>query len=216
MIWISRDRNPTWSKLNGGYVNFPTAGLKNNWDQCWKHWQDSPSVLLSTPQFPALQGQTESLISRRFALHQPHIHSTLLCHLSESESHSVLSDSLRPHGLYGPWNSPGQNTGVGSGSLLQPIFLTQESNQGLLPWRWILYQLNYQERPEGDPSKNSGWMSWGHVPTLVGHHDGQLPIRSSRLEYARRERCCVDNHTAPSPKDIHVLVLGTATVLCGK
>ena len=25
-----------------------------------------------------------------------------------------MSDSLRPHGLYSPWNSPGQNTGVGS------------------------------------------------------------------------------------------------------
>ena len=29
---------------------------------------------------------------------------------SESESRSVVSDSLRPHGLYSPWNSPGQNT----------------------------------------------------------------------------------------------------------
>ena len=32
----------------------------------------------------------------------------------ESESSSVVSDSLWPHGLYSPWNSPGQNTGVGS------------------------------------------------------------------------------------------------------
>ena len=38
---------------------------------------------------------------------------------SESESHSVLSDSLRPHELYSPWNSPGQNTRVVSLSLLQ-------------------------------------------------------------------------------------------------
>ena len=37
----------------------------------------------------------------------------------ESESHSVVSDSLQPHGLYSPWNSPGQNTGVGSLSLLR-------------------------------------------------------------------------------------------------
>ena len=36
-----------------------------------------------------------------------------------SESHSVVSDSLQPHGLYSPWNSLGQNTGVGSLSLLQ-------------------------------------------------------------------------------------------------
>ena len=45
----------------------------------------------------------------------------------KSESHSVTSDSLQPHGLYSPWNSPGQNTGVGSLSLLQGIFLTQGS-----------------------------------------------------------------------------------------
>ena len=40
-------------------------------------------------------------------------------HESENESDrcSVVSDSLRPHGLYSPWNSPGQNTGVGSLSL---------------------------------------------------------------------------------------------------
>ena len=40
----------------------------------------------------------------------------------ESESHSVMSNSLGSHGLYSPWNSPGQNTGVGSFSLLQGIF----------------------------------------------------------------------------------------------
>ena len=39
-------------------------------------------------------------------------------------SRSVVSDSLRPHRLYSPWNSPGQNTGVGSLSLLQGIFPT--------------------------------------------------------------------------------------------
>ena len=44
---------------------------------------------------------------------------------------SVMSNSLRPHGLYSPWNSPGQNTGVGSLSLLQGIFPTQGSNLGL-------------------------------------------------------------------------------------
>ena len=37
----------------------------------------------------------------------------------ESESRSVVSDSLQPHGLYRPWNSPGQNTVVGSCALLQ-------------------------------------------------------------------------------------------------
>ena len=33
--------------------------------------------------------------------------------IGESESRSVVSHCLQPHGLYSPWNSPGQNTGVG-------------------------------------------------------------------------------------------------------
>ena len=37
-----------------------------------------------------------------------------------------------------------KNTGVGSLSFLQQIFPTQESNQGLVHCRWILYQLSYQ------------------------------------------------------------------------
>ena len=64
--------------------------------------------------------------------------------LSESESHSVLSNFLQPHGLYSPWDSPGQNTEVGSLSLLQGIFPIQGSNPGLLHCRWILYLLSYQ------------------------------------------------------------------------
>ena len=44
---------------------------------------------------------------------------------SEVKNYTVVSDSLRPHGLYSPWTSPSQNNGVGSLSLLQGIFLTQ-------------------------------------------------------------------------------------------
>ena len=65
-----------------------------------------------------------------------------------SESHSVVSNCLWPHGLYSPWNSPGQNIGVGSHSLLQRIFPTQVSNPGLLHCRQILYQLNLQGSPD--------------------------------------------------------------------
>ena len=49
-----------------------------------------------------------------------------------SESHSVMSDPLQPRGLYSPWHSPGQNTGVGTLSLLQGTFPTQGSNRSLL------------------------------------------------------------------------------------
>ena len=66
---------------------------------------------------------------------------------SESESHSVLSGSLQPHGLHSPWNSPGQNTGVGSLSLLQGIFPTKGSNPGLPHCRRILYQLSHKGSP---------------------------------------------------------------------
>ena len=86
----------------------------------------------STPGFPVLHYLLE------FA--QTHVH-----RVNENESCSIVSNSLWPHGLYSPWNSPGQNTGVDSLSLLQGIFLTQESNQGLLYCRWILYQMTIKE-----------------------------------------------------------------------
>ena len=70
---------------------------------------------------------------------------------SESESCSVVSDSLRPYGLYSPWNSPGQNTGVGSLPLLQEIFPTQGSNPGVPHCRRILLP----DEPQGKP-KNTG------------------------------------------------------------
>ena len=66
---------------------------------------------------------------------------------SKSESWPVVSNSLRPHGLYSPWNSPGQNTGVGSLSLLQGIFPTQGLNPDFLHCRWILYHLSHKGSP---------------------------------------------------------------------
>ena len=59
----------------------------------------------------------------------------------------MCSDSLQSHELYSPWNSPGQNTGVGSLSLLQGIFPTQGSNPGLPHRRQILYQLSHKGSP---------------------------------------------------------------------
>ena len=64
-------------------------------------------------------------------------------------SHSVMSDSSRPHRLQPtrllcPWETPGKNTGVSCHSLLQGIFLTQGSNLRLLHYRQLLYCLNHQ------------------------------------------------------------------------
>ena len=47
---------------------------------------------------------------------------------------------MQPHGLYSPWNSPGQNTGMRSVSLFQGIFPNQGLNPGLPHCRQTLYQ----------------------------------------------------------------------------
>ena len=73
---------------------------------------------------------------------------------SESEkqkwSRSVVSDSLRPHGLWPtmllcPRDFPGKSTGVGCHFLLERIFLTQGLNPGLPHCRQMLYCLSHQE-----------------------------------------------------------------------
>ena len=73
--------------------------------------------------------------------HFPHgpthvVFKTPLCGLR----HSVVSDSLLPHGLkptrfFCPCDFPGKNTGVSCHFLLQGVFLTQGLNLGLLPWQ---------------------------------------------------------------------------------
>jgi len=94
-----------------------------------------------------------------------------------SESHSVMSDSLCPHGLYSPWNSPGQNTGVGRLSLLQGISPTQGLNPGLLQCRWILYQLSHEGSPrilEWIVYSFSSISSWSRNQTKVSWIAGEF------------------------------------------
>ena len=83
---------------------------------------------------------------------------------SESESHSVLSDSFLPHGLYSSWKSLGQNTRVGSLSLLQGIFPTQGSIPSFPCCRQILYQLSYQGSPRRLEWVDYPFSSWSSQP----------------------------------------------------
>ena len=67
-------------------------------------------------------------------------------------SHSVLPNSLRPHGLQParllcPWDSPCKNTGVGCHFLLQGIFPTQGSNPHLLHWQEDSSALSHLRSP---------------------------------------------------------------------
>ena len=74
-----------------------------------------------------------------------------------------------------PWNSSGQNTGVGSLSLLQGIFPNHGSNPGLLRCRQILYKLSHRGSPRilewvaSHFSSGSSWLrSWTGVSCTAG------------------------------------------------
>ena len=109
--------------------------------------------------------------------------------MSESESHSVVFHSLRPHGLYSLWNSPGQNTGVGSLSILRRIFPTQGWNPGLPHCGWILYQLSHKGNPRilewvAYPfSSGSSWpMDWTGVSCLASRFFTNWAIREAQTQ----------------------------------
>ena len=85
-------------------------------------------------------------------------------------SHSVMSDSLQPHGLQPPrllcpWNFPGKNTGMGCHSLLQGIFPTQELNSGLLNFAGRFFNIPIQKilTRQGTSSFSSIVQSSNHV-----------------------------------------------------
>ena len=105
---------------------------------------------------------------------------------SDSESRWVVSDSLWPYGLYSPWNSPGQNTGVGSLFLLQGIFPTQRLNPGLPQHKQILYQLGHKGSPRilewvAYPfSSRSSWSrNWIGVSCIAGGFFNNWAIREA-------------------------------------
>ena len=92
---------------------------------------------------------------------------------AESESRSVVSDSLWPHVLYSLWNSPGQTTRVDSRSLFLGILSTQGLSPGLPHCRWILYQLSHQGSPMEDLAANTSLCflfpsteSWSVLPSI--------------------------------------------------
>ena len=77
--------------------------------------------------------------------------------VAPGEEHWLLDTSLDEvywPCSHSPWNSPGQNTGVGSLSLLWGIFLTQGWNPGLLHCRQILSCLSHQGSPLRCSPKN--------------------------------------------------------------
>ena len=99
-------------------------------------------------------------------------------------SHSVVSDSLQPHGLYParllcPWDSPGKNSGVGCHALLQEIFSTQWSKSGLLfplhlsDHSWLLWSLSTQSTGTDSLASSGAYQKCrpsGHTPDTMNQH----------------------------------------------
>ena len=89
----------------------------------------------------------------KYVLHEGRFLFCLLCwEVKVLVAHSCLTlcdpmDCI-PTRCLCPWNTPGRNSGVGSHYLLQGIFLTQESDSGLLHCREILYCLSHREATE--------------------------------------------------------------------
>ena len=107
----------------------------------------------------------------------------------ENENNKLLSRVrlfATPWTIYSPWNSPGQNTKVGSFSLLQGIFPTQGSNPGFLHCRQILYQLSHKGSPwilewVAQPfSSRSSWpRNWTGVSCIAGKFFTNWAIREA-------------------------------------
>ena len=114
----------------------------------------------------------------------------------ESEHRSVVSDSLRHHGLYSPRNSPGQNTGVGSLSLPNP---------GIKPRSPALQADSLAAEPQGKPKNiGVGTLSFlqGIVPTL-GTNPGLMHCRAIRYQLNHKgSPRILEWVSIPSPGDV--------------
>ena len=112
----------------------------------------------------------------------------------KSESHSVVSNSLQPHGLYSPWNSPGQNTAVGScfpslGDLSNPRI--ELGSPGLLNWGFCIQQNYPMVRKRNKPTKSQTRGNWKLITSRPTHKEWLnkvLQIEKNKRRYLERLR----------------------------
>ena len=115
-----------------------------------------------------------------------------------SESRSVVCNLSQPHRLCSPWVSPGQNTAVGSCSLLQGTVPTQGSNPGLPHCRRILYQLSHQgaakdldvdiRTQEVTTSNNSAWLPVRQESSASFSFPQTAKVKMERNSFPNTER----------------------------
>ena len=111
-----------------------------------------------------------------------------------------MIDSLQSHGLYSPWNSPGQSTGMGSLSLLQGISPIQGSNPSFLHCSRIPYQLSHKGSPRtlewvAYPfSSGSSWpRNWTRVSCIAGRFFTNWATKEAPLSSIIRSITIVTN-----------------------
>ena len=130
---------------------------------------------------------------------------------AKSESCSVMSNSLRTHELYNPWNFPCQNTGMGSLSLLQGIFPTQGSNPGLPHCRRFLYQLSHKGSPgilqwvayhffSGLPPPRN----WTRISCIAGRFFTNWALRGCLFWYSKFQKSIKTSEHQPVPRTLLV------------
>ena len=127
----------------------------------------------------------------------------------------MVSASLWPHRLYSPWDSPGQNTGVGNLSLLQGLFPTQGLKPGFPLCRRILHQLSHKGIPRmlKVQSIPMAWMvsSLMTSPSLLGPHSPLFSLHNRFWELLSVPR---KSHTLFYPSDF-VLAVSFPPVFSG-
>ena len=106
--------------------------------------------------------------------------------------YSVMSDSLRPHGLQStkflcPWDFPGKSTRVGCHFLLQGIFLTQGSNPSLLcPQHWQVDSL-----PLGPPQPIQTYLGYSLPSLCQWRAQRSCPRKNVPQIWARQTWACI-------------------------
>ena len=98
-----------------------------------------PTELSGSPRNNAIWSNTDGTRDYHTKQSQVRQRKTNITCVLNAQSSPTLCDPIDRS----PWNSPGQNTGVGSISLLQGIFPTQGSNPSLPHYGQILYQLSF-------------------------------------------------------------------------
>ena len=148
--WLRRKLPQYLAPSKSGLSQSPISNKEHPWNTLWRE------VTLADYYF-CLSTLSTQRNGQNYGSMVSHGQGLMVTLDGQSESHSVMSDPLWPHGLYSSWNSPGQNTRVSSLPLLQ-IFPTQESNQDLLHCRWIIYPLSYQ-----GSLMDGQWLGWGRA-----------------------------------------------------